>query len=156
MARPTKLTPATSDAIIKALSIGATYKDAAEAAGVDYTTFQGWMNKGRDAKKGAFFTFFNAVRQTEAEARMYYLSVIAQAAPKDWRAALEFLKRRDRANWGDSVDLNPKDKPIQIIGYDYANAITALAPRPVDDSDTPGEIQDTVDGAQVGQDDDSG
>ena len=55
------------------------------------------------------------------------------------------------------VELAGKDGgPIKVVGYDYANAITALAPRPVDDSDTPGEIQDAGDGSQVGQDDDSG
>jgi hypothetical protein len=157
MARPTKLTPETQDAIIKALSIGATYKDAAEAAGVWYTTFLGWMKQGEEAKSGKFYEFYELVKRTEAQARNNYLATIAKAANTgDWRAALEYLKRRDRANWGDNVDVTSKNQSIQIVAYDYTNAIAALAPRPVDDSDTPGEIQDTVDGAQVGQDDDGG
>jgi transposase-like protein len=120
MARPTKLTEQTQDAIIKALSIGATYKDAAEAAGVDYVTFNNWMIQGEKAKSGKFFEFFYAVKQTEAEARMYYLSVIAKAAPRDWRAALEFLKRRDRANWGDNVDVTTGGEKLRVV-IEYAN-----------------------------------
>ena len=34
MARPTKFIPEITDTILKALQIGATYKDAAEAAGI--------------------------------------------------------------------------------------------------------------------------
>jgi hypothetical protein len=104
MARPTKLTEETSAAIVKALAIGATRKDAAGAAGVDYRTFLNWMEAGEKAKKGAFFQFFQACSQAEHKARLNYLSVIAKAANDgDWRAALEYLKRRDRANWGDSA-----------------------------------------------------
>ena len=157
MARPTKLTPETQDAIIKALSIGATYKDAAEAAGVWYTTFLGWMKQGEEAKSGKFYEFYELVKRTEAAARNNYLATIAKAANDgDWRAALEYLKRRDRANWGDNVDVTSKDKPLQIVGYDYANAIAALTPRPVGDSDTSGQIQDAGYGSPLGKDDDSG
>jgi hypothetical protein len=157
MARPSKLNSETQDAIIKALSIGATYKDAAEAAGVWYTTFLDWMKQGEEAKSGKFYEFYELVKRTEAQTRNNFVAVIARAANTgDWRAAEAYLKRRDRANWGDSVDFNPKDKPIQIVGYDYANAIANLAPRPVGNSDTPGEIQNAGNGSALGQDDDSG
>jgi hypothetical protein len=119
MARPTKLTPETSQAILDALAIGATYKDAAEAAGVAYDTFNNWMQMGESAKSGQFFEFFQSVRQAQADARLKYLSTIAKAAKDgDWRAALEYLKRRDRANWGDNLDLTSKGeeiKPPQVI-----------------------------------------
>jgi hypothetical protein len=157
MARPTKLTPETQDAIIKALSIGATYKDAAEAAGVHYDTFNEWMKLGEEQKRGKFSEFSELVRRTEAQTRNNFVYTIATAANKgDWRAAEAYLKRRDRANWGDNVDVTSKNQSIQIVAYDYTNAITALAPRPVDDSGSPGEIQNAGDGSAVGQDDDSG
>ena len=115
MPRPTKLTPETSEAILTALSIGATYKDAAEAAGVEYATFNNWMQTGEQAKSGKFFEFFYAVRQTEARARLKYLSQIAKASEKDWRAALEYLKRRDRPNWGDNVDVTSGGEKMEIV-----------------------------------------
>jgi hypothetical protein len=119
MARPTKLTPETSKAILDALAYGATYKDAAEAAGVDYDTFNNWMKRGREAKSGEFFEFFGSVRQTEAAARLKYLSTIAKAAMDgDWRAALEYLKRRDRSSWGDNVDVTSGGEKVKgYVGF---------------------------------------
>jgi hypothetical protein len=90
--------------ILKALSIGATYKDSAEAAGVDYASFNSWMKRGEADGAGKFYKFFQAVRRTEAETRVKFVSVITKAASDgEWKAALEYLKRRDRANWGDSA-----------------------------------------------------
>ena len=124
MARPSKFTPEVTETILKALQIGATYKDAAEAAGVDYDTYNEWIKAGKAAKSGKFFEFSELVKRTEAQARLNYLSTIAQAAAKgDWKAAEAFLKRRDRANWGDVVDVTSGGKPIgwkEII--DKANA----------------------------------
>lgn len=122
MARPSKFTPEVTETIIKALQIGATYKDAAEAAGVDYDTYNEWVKAGKAAKSGRFYEFSEAVRKAEAQARLNYLSTIAQAAAKgDWKAAEAFLKRRDRANWGDAVDVTTggdKITKIQVIWDD--------------------------------------
>ena len=113
MPRPTKLTPETSEAILTALSIGATYKDAAEAAGVWYETFNDWMKRGEAESSGKFYQFYQSVRQTEAQARLMYLGVLENAASNgEWRAALEYLKRRDRSNWGDNVDVTTGGKPL--------------------------------------------
>ena len=102
MARPTKLNDDTHKAIVDAIKIGATYKDAAGAAGVDYTTFLNWMARGGKAKSGKFFEFFNAVGRAKSQAILNYTTTIATAAAKgEWRAALEYLKRRDPDNWGD-------------------------------------------------------
>lgn len=100
--RPIKLHPEIIDAITQSLSIGATYRDAAEVAGIAYQTFLNWMAQGEVAKSGIFRDLFDRVRQAEAEARLNFTGVIAKSANDgDWRAALEFLKRRDRVNWGD-------------------------------------------------------
>jgi hypothetical protein len=106
MARPTKLTPEIQEIILKAIDIGATYKDAAEAAGINYDTFNNWMKRGAKASSGEFFEFFGAVSRSQASARLKYLSVITKAAMDgDWRAALEYLKRRDREHWGDNLEV---------------------------------------------------
>ncbi len=114
MARPTKFIPEITDTILKALQIGATYKDAAEAAGVDYMTFRTWIERGQAGKK-PFNEFFEAVRKAEAQARLNYLTTIAQAASKgDWKAAEAYLKRRDRANWGDNVDVTSGGNALTV------------------------------------------
>lgn len=112
MARPTKLTAETSKAITDALEFGATYRDAAEAAGVWYTTFLAWMKKGEEQNTGAYHEFHDQVRQAEASARLKFTAVIATSAKEgDWRAALEFLKRRDPENWREisGVEMTGKD-----------------------------------------------
>ena len=142
MARPTKLTPETQAAIIEALSIGATYKDAAEAAGVDYVTFNNWMIAGEQAKAGKFFEFFYLVRRTEANARNNYLRTIKEAAEGgDWRAALEYLKRRDRANWGDNVDVTTGGSKVVITPYDYSAAISSISSPDSQTSHAPNETE---------------
>lgn len=104
MARPTKLDPARQAAIVAALAIGATRKDAAEANGVDYRTFLNWFQWGEVATRGQYFQFFQSVTRAEAEARIKFTNTIARAAANDdWRAAETWLKRRDRENWGDNV-----------------------------------------------------
>ena len=114
MARPSKFTPEVTETIIKALQIGATYKDAAEAAGVDYMTFRTWIERGQAGKK-PFNEFSEAVRKAEAQARLNYLTTIAQAASKgDWKAAEAYLKRRDRANWGDNVDVTSGGNALTV------------------------------------------
>jgi hypothetical protein len=129
--RRSKLDDVIRDAIIRALSIGATYKDAAEAAGVHYDTFNRWMKMGEEAKSGKFHDFYESVRRVEAETRNRYLAVIAKAAHEgDWRAALEYLKRRDRANWGDNVDVTSGYQPldIKIIWRTYDDSSGDSAP----------------------------
>ena len=116
MGRPTKLTPETQKRIVDALRIGATRLDAALSAGVSYDSFNGWYNAGKQAKSGRYFQFFQAVDQAEGEARLRYTSVIARAANDgDWRAALEYLKRRDRQNWGDGVDFTSGGEKLAAL-----------------------------------------
>ena len=104
--RPTKLHPEIKDALYESISNGAVFRDAAEGAGVSYQTFLNWMDKGEKSRSGIFRDFFDSMRKAEAVARLRFTSTIAQAAAKgDWKAAMEFLKRRDRDNWGDNVDV---------------------------------------------------
>ena len=115
MARPSKLTPDTHAVIVESILHGATYKDAAEAAGVNYDTFNEWMRAGADGKAGKFSEFFGAIRKAEAQCRLNMTRVIQSAAAKgDWKAAEAYLRRRDRANWGDNVDVTSGGEAITL------------------------------------------
>lgn len=112
--RPSKLTPETIKTLTDAIGLGASYKDAAEAAGIAYGTFALWMQKGQEAKKGEYFDLFEVIRQEEAAATLRHLAVINNAAAKgDWKASLEWLKRRRRGEWGDNVDVTSGGKAIE-------------------------------------------
>lgn len=124
--RPTKLDPERHAAIVKALSNGATRKDAAEAHGVRYQTFLNWLARGEKAGRGIYFEFFDAVATAEAAARLKFTAVIAKAAAEgDWRAAETWLKRRDRENWGDNIqaEITGKDGgPIEtVVKFEWSN-----------------------------------
>lgn len=106
MGRPTKLTPEASAQIIKALNAGATRMDAAASAGVHYTSFLNWMKRGESSRKGDYFEFFNLVTASEASVRVSLANSIAIQGKTDWRAAVEYLKRRDPANWGDRINIS--------------------------------------------------
>jgi len=119
MARPSKFTPEVTAAILTAIGIGGTLKDAAEAAGIDYNTLNEWLKRGAVEKSGKFREFYEASRKQEADATMKYLAVIAEAARKgDWKAALEWLKRRRRADWGDNVDFTSGGEKVKAyVGW---------------------------------------
>lgn len=110
MARTSKLTPELQAQIVKDVSLGVTFRDAALAAGVEEATFYNWMKWGKEQKKGLYFEFFKSVRSAESVARKNFTLVITKAAQdNDWRAALEYLKRHDRTTWGDNVDVTAQN-----------------------------------------------
>lgn len=154
MARPTKLTPEAHEQIVRALTAGATRTDAAMSAGVHYESFLNWFQRGAQSKSGQFFEFFKAVTNAEATVRIALANSLAVAGKTDWRAAEAYLKRRDRANWGDAQIIDARVETVE--GYDYGSAIAALAPRPVGDSKSSRAGESGSDGAAVGEDHDGG
>ena len=129
--RPTKLTPEVQESIVRAIEAGGTLEAACAYSGISYQTFRNWMIEGETARKGTrLFEFFEAVTRANANILIKMSNVIAKAASedKDWRAALEFLKRRDRAHWGDAVALTGAEGgAVQVeIGLkkvDYRNSV---------------------------------
>lgn len=120
MARPSKLTPETQAAIVDAILHGCTYRDAAEAAGIAYETFNEWYKAGKAGTK-KFVQFSDSVDVANAQCAVNFTRVIQTAAAKgDAKYALEWLKRRRRAEWGDNIDVTSmNDKiSINIKGFD--------------------------------------
>lgn len=116
--RRTELTPAVQELICRAIESGSTKNDAAQFAGIGYSTFFSWVSKGEKAKSGIYKEFVEALARSEAKCRVMMVNTIAKAANDgDWRAALEYLKRRDRANWGDQVAVTGADGGPLLIGF---------------------------------------
>ena len=139
MARPTKLTPETHEQIVRALTAGATRTDAAMSAGVLYDTFLNWMARGAKSKSGQFFQFFNAVVNAEATVRIALANSLAVAGKTDWRAAEAYLKRRDRANWGDALQVSrmTDDELLRIIALTESGEGRSEEARPIPASGAP-------------------
>lgn len=125
MARPSKLTPESQASIAEDILHGATFSDACRKAGIAYDTFNGWMNQGKEASSGKFFEFYHKVMEADAQCGINMVRVIQSAAAKgDWKAALEWLKRRRRSEWGDNVDVTSGGQSITWKDFVDGNAIT--------------------------------
>jgi len=92
--RPSKLTDETIETLCEKLREGFTYAVACASAGVAYTTFRMWMNKGREGKSGQYVRFLDIINEAEMEARATLEARANKEAP-----ALTILERRWPDAW---------------------------------------------------------
>ena len=104
MARPTKRSPEREQAILGALRLGNTRRNAIAYAEIDDNTFYRWMD--------ADGTFREAVVKAESDAEARFLGVIAKAAHEGtWTAAAWWLERRRHEDYR-------KREGVEITGRD--------------------------------------
>jgi len=107
MARPHKLTPEVEERMVRAISVGAAYKDACAYAGISYQTFLNWKKRAQQSEARSddgcdepeettrrFVEFFDRIKKAQGDAAMSWLATINKAAKRDWRAAAWALERR--------------------------------------------------------------
>ncbi|MBW3637362.1 MAG: hypothetical protein KY445_13015 [Armatimonadetes bacterium] len=130
-----ELDPTVIERIVLFLKGGNTRRASALASGISEARFYDWMKRGETEEKGEFREFREAVTQAEAEAEVFMVDSIRVAArPHDVveyetltlpdkttrtvekrkrvhrpEMAIEWLKRRRRAEWGDSLDIRKLD-----------------------------------------------
>ena len=109
MARSSKLNIEVQNRICDALRAGNTRKVAAMYGRVGETTFYRWMDEGKNATKGKKREFWEAVTRAEAECEVWHVANIKKQASGDWRASVEWLKRRKPEDWSEKrvVDNKP-------------------------------------------------
>jgi transposase len=100
MARPSKLTPEITKRLTEAIRAGNYYEAACGYAGIHYSTFRKWMQKGEVAKSGKFREFFEAITRAEYEAEVRMVAQWQKHMPEDYRAIRDFLERRYPDRWG--------------------------------------------------------
>lgn len=123
--RPTKYSEELEKHICDRLRGGSSRKAAVESGGVDYQTFLNWMHENSD--------FSTAVTRAEAEAQIRYEMRLAKEAndPKgDWKAALEWLKRRRRDEWGDNVAIRADREAAALLAELFPDGAGAGALSP--------------------------
>jgi hypothetical protein len=115
--RPTKYVPDRVARIVRDLRSGNTRRCAAEANGIDQDTFCRWMLSHAD--------FAESVREAEAAAERAHANTLAKAAHTgEWKASVEWLKRRRPDEWGDRV--------THAIDADIAELLAQVAGRQED------------------------
>jgi len=110
MARPTKLTPDTQKAICKAIRHSATYQAASEAAGIDYATFNRWMNDERPKYR----KFCESVRRANADAQLDIIAKMEKAGENDWRHFAWILEHRYKKDYGSTLDVTTGGEKITV------------------------------------------
>jgi|GEM_PF-5090031 hypothetical protein len=134
--RPSKFTPERQAKILDGLRAGMTRRASAGFAGVAENTFQGWLAQPTKAD------FKEEVEEAESFAEARHTGSIAKAAfgeevtrtktttraegtvtqtietrwESDWRAALEWLRRRRRKEWGnDETQETPARQFVVVV-----------------------------------------
>jgi transposase len=80
MARPSKLTPDIHKRIGDGISLGLTYRLAAESAGVTYKSFNSWVQQGKNSTSGKYFEFARHINKCNADGARILLEKLNDAA----------------------------------------------------------------------------
>jgi transposase len=114
MGRRSKLEPEISKRILEAVSVGCTYEQAAEYAGIHVSTFYAWMARGREESEGVFSEFHDQVKKANSKSAIANLAIIQRAARDgSWTAAAWILERRH--------GFTNRPEPMVEINIDAAN-----------------------------------
>ena len=118
---------------IEALKLGATYKLAAEAAGVAPSTFYKYLRKGRNKVTPMWAEFFRQVQEANHVRSQFMLKRIEEGSRKDWRAAAWLLERRYLYRLNPPIHFpdqhphkNPHD-PVQLLKNQVEDLQKAIA-----------------------------
>lgn len=111
--RKTKLTPKLQETICTYIKQGYTIEQSCALSGITPRTYYNWIKRGKQAKTGKFFQFFQKAKQAEEIAEAKYLATIIQAAAGnpsegvrgDWRAAAWYLERKNPDRWSKTEKL---------------------------------------------------
>jgi hypothetical protein len=131
--RKTKLTDEVQKRFVDAIRAGNYYETACHYAGIDYSTFRRWMQKGEEQKSGAFREFCEAVKKAEAESEMRMVTLWQKQAVDNWQAARDFLERRFPDRWGRRDRLaaelsGPAGGPVEVdVHQTLMNRIDSIA-----------------------------
>lgn len=113
MGQPTKLTPDVQVKIVQALKAGNTMDTAATYAGIHRDTFRSWLKRATKEKarvadnpkarilkdEAPYVALYDAIEQAMAEAEVFHVTNIANAAKTDWKASAWILERRFGEKW---------------------------------------------------------
>jgi hypothetical protein len=100
------------DKIVKYMRDGNFFETACKAAGIGPSTGFMWMAWGRGEKKygnldapkdpSIYVDFLEAVTHAEGEAEAEIVGYVRDGVEKDPRIGIEFLRRRNQAQWNNS------------------------------------------------------
>lgn len=117
MGRRTKLTKEVHDLIVRYVREGAYDYVAAEAAGIDQSTFYNWMRWGRKGNP-RYVEFFQDVTKAHAEARRMAEVRVRMENPLAWLRYGPGRSTPGRPGWTDGSEITlrgDEDAPLVVI-----------------------------------------
>jgi transposase len=130
--RPTKLTPALQERLVKVIEAGNYIETAAAYAGLSKESLYGWMRRGRRERdrlekdgrlrprqeEKPYLEFLDAIEKALASSEVADLQRIDAAADQQWQAAAWRLERRMPAKWGrrNFVRVNLENEVERFLG----------------------------------------
>lgn len=149
--RHTKKTPETVDALLQALAIGHTRRDACQLAGINEDTIILWIKKDSE--------FSEQVKKAELVAKDQCIKLVRKAATTQWQAAAWYLERKHHAEFGLKHEIRGDEtgepikimilKPVIEAGAKEAKKLTE-GDRPVIEITKPKEVPAASDGGETG------
>lgn len=135
MARPTKLTKKVEAAIVQSVRNGNYSEVAARAAGISPTTMRNWRARGEEggAKNAPYVRFLAALTRAEAEAEERAVKALGDAFSEDWRAAVEYLKRKNPERWSATERLEHTGAGGGPIKHERNVDVSKLSPEALDE-----------------------
>lgn len=117
MGRPSKLTPAITEAIAQRVRDGNFPEVAAQCEGIHRATFYAWMQRGQAEESGPYRDFHDAITRAEADFENATLAEVRAAVDQQGNAvnAKWLLERRSRDRWGQSIDVRVRNDAIDAV-----------------------------------------
>ena len=112
--RPTKLTPELEAAICESVALAIPNKYAAEEAGINESTFELWMRKGREGR-APYAAFYKAVTRARARA-VKSLTVRVLGGGKGSSGSAWLLERRFANDYGPRQKVELSEDPDKPLG----------------------------------------
>lgn len=102
LGRATKYNQVVEDAIIEALSLGSSYKGAANYVDIQCSTLFKWLKLGREGVE-PYTRLVTRVRSARQKFEVTCLKRIHRASEKNWQAAAWLLERRLSHRYGQQI-----------------------------------------------------
>lgn len=126
MGRPTIYTPELHKAIVATIRAGAYDWVAAEANGIDRSTFKYWLQRGEREKIEPYLSFFVDVRQARAQARAAAELEVRKDQPFNWLRFGPGREREDAAGWTESKEVRHSGTVDVIHSTEWARIATTI------------------------------
>lgn len=116
--RPSKLTPALQNEIVKLLSEGNFVETVCDYVGLHKDTFYEWQRRGErawqvDIEPVNYVAFSDAVKKAIAEVEKDTITDL-RAGPLNWQAKAWWLERRHPDKWGNRQKVEHSGKVILV------------------------------------------